>query len=55
MTHGVIGWDVGGVNTKVARVEGGVVRALRSIPYEIHRAPGELAPLIARLSREVGS
>jgi probable H4MPT-linked C1 transfer pathway protein len=55
MTRGVTGWDVGGVNTKVARVEGGVVRELRSIPFEIQRAPGELGALIARLAREVDS
>ena len=53
--RGVIGWDVGGVNTKVARVEGGVVREIRSVPFEIQRRPGELAPLIAQLAREVGS
>ena len=55
MPHRVIGWDVGGVNTKVARVEGGVVREIRSVPFEIQRAPGELEPLIARLARELGS
>jgi probable H4MPT-linked C1 transfer pathway protein len=55
MSRAVIGWDVGGVNTKAARVEGGTVRELRSVPFEIQRAPGELAPLIARLAREVGS
>ncbi len=51
----VTGWDVGGVNTKVARVEAGALRALRSVPFEIQRAPGDLAPLITRLAREMGS
>jgi probable H4MPT-linked C1 transfer pathway protein len=51
----VTGWDVGGVNTKVARVEAGLLRALRSIPFEIQRAPDDLAPLIARLAGELGS
>ena len=55
MTRGVTGWDVGGVNTKVASVEGGLVRELRSVPFEIQRAPGELGTLIARLAREGGS
>ncbi len=55
MPHRMIGWDVGGVNTKVARVEGGMVREIRSVPFEIQRAPGELTPLIARLAHEVGS
>jgi probable H4MPT-linked C1 transfer pathway protein len=55
MTRGVTGWDVGGVNTKVARVEGGVVRELRSIPFEIQSAPNDLPLIITRLAREVGS
>jgi probable H4MPT-linked C1 transfer pathway protein len=55
MMPGVTGWDVGGVNTKVARAADGVVHELRSVPFEIQRAPGDLAPLIARLAREVGS
>ena len=55
MTHRVIGWDVGGVNTKVARVESGVVCQVHSIPYEIQRAPEQLGPLIASLARELGA
>lgn len=49
----VTGWDVGGVNTKAARVAGGELRALRSVPFEIQRSPDELAPLIARIAREL--
>lgn len=55
MTRQVIGWDVGGVNTKVARVEGGVVRQVLSVPFEIQRSPTKLGPLIARLAREIGA
>jgi (4-(4-[2-(gamma-L-glutamylamino)ethyl]phenoxymethyl)furan-2-yl)methanamine synthase len=55
VTRQVIGWDVGGVNTKVALVQSGVVREVRSVPFEIQRTPGELAPLIARLAREIGA
>jgi probable H4MPT-linked C1 transfer pathway protein len=52
---GVIGWDVGGVNTKVARVVGGEVLAVRGRPYELQRAPHELAPLLRGLAVEVGA
>ena len=55
MTPRVIGWDVGGVNTKVARVEGGAVRQVLSVPFEIQRAPEKLARLIARLALEIGA
>lgn len=50
----VIGWDIGGVNTKVARVRGGEVLRSASAPYELQLAPEALAPLLARLAREVG-
>jgi probable H4MPT-linked C1 transfer pathway protein len=52
---GVTGWDVGGVNTKVARARLGALLAHRSVPFEIQRAPDELAPLLARLASSVGS
>jgi probable H4MPT-linked C1 transfer pathway protein len=51
----VIGWDIGGVNTKVARVEGGVVRAVLSEPFEIQRDPPSLARLLATLAQRVGA
>lgn len=54
-TLAVVGWDVGGVNTKVARVRAGGVLAARSHPYELQRAPDALAPLLARLAAEVGA
>ena len=47
----IIGWDIGGVNTKVARVQRGTVLAARSHPYEIQRDPHALAPLLARSPR----
>jgi probable H4MPT-linked C1 transfer pathway protein len=58
MTPGVVavtGWDVGGVNTKVARAGGGKLLDLLSVPFEIQHAPGELTSLITRLARAVGS
>ena len=37
-----MGWDIGGVNTKVARVDGGAVVAVVGRPYEIQREPAAL-------------
>ncbi len=51
----VIGWDIGGVNTKVALVADGQVVAVRSRPYELQRAPERLASLLGELSTEVGA
>jgi probable H4MPT-linked C1 transfer pathway protein len=53
--RGVIGWDVGGVNTKVARVVSGEVLAVRGRPYELQRAPHQLGPLLRELAFEVGA
>jgi probable H4MPT-linked C1 transfer pathway protein len=36
----VLGWDIGGVNTKVAGVAGGTVVAVRSVPFELQHDPG---------------
>jgi probable H4MPT-linked C1 transfer pathway protein len=55
--HGraVIGWDIGGVNTKVGRVWRGTVLATRSRPFELQHAPHALSPLLAALASEVGA
>src|ERR1700730_9146542 len=55
MSRIVIGWDIGGVNTKVSRVnaETGVV-AVRSRPYEIQRDLDALPGLLTALAGEVG-
>lgn len=52
----VIGWDIGGVNTKVSRVsvDEGVV-AVRSRPYEIQRDLNALPSLLNDLATEVGA
>jgi (4-(4-[2-(gamma-L-glutamylamino)ethyl]phenoxymethyl)furan-2-yl)methanamine synthase len=50
----VIGWDIGGVNTKVARVAGGEVVAVRVRPFELQRDPQGLMPLLRALADEVG-
>jgi len=49
----VLGWDIGGVNTKVARVIRGHLAAVRSVQYEIQRDPTALAPLLGRLAGEL--
>ena len=51
----VIGWDIGGVNTKVARVDSGIVRATLSRPFEVQRDPASLTGLLITLAREVGA
>lgn len=50
---GVLGWDVGGVNTKAARVAGARVVGARAVPYEIQRDPAALAPLLVRLASDL--
>jgi probable H4MPT-linked C1 transfer pathway protein len=52
---GVVGWDVGGVNTKVARVVDGTVVASRTHPDEIQRAPAALGERLARYAASVGA
>src|SRR5687767_6944670 len=50
----VIGWDIGGVNTKVACVAAGALLDVRSRPFELQRSPASLAPLLCELARDVG-
>ena len=51
----VLGWDIGGVNTKGTRVAQARVVAARAVPYELQRDPAALAPLLRRLARDVGA
>jgi (4-(4-[2-(gamma-L-glutamylamino)ethyl]phenoxymethyl)furan-2-yl)methanamine synthase len=51
----VVGWDVGGVNTKVARVDEGALRVVRGRPFELQRAPEALVALLRELASEVGA
>jgi probable H4MPT-linked C1 transfer pathway protein len=53
MTGDVIGWDIGGVNTKVARVSGGRLAAVVGRPYELQRDPNALVPLLRELAAAV--
>ena len=50
-----VGWDIGGVNTKAALVEGGTLRAVINRPYEIQRDPAALVPLLRAMHAEVGA
>jgi probable H4MPT-linked C1 transfer pathway protein len=51
----VVGWDIGGVNTKVARVETGTLCAVRGRPFEVQRAPAALVSLLRDLAADVGA
>jgi probable H4MPT-linked C1 transfer pathway protein len=51
----VIGWDIGGVNTKAARVENGEATLVLHRPYELQRNPAALVPLLRELTRELGA
>lgn len=50
----IIGWDIGGVNTKAARVAGGQVVAVRTRPYELQRAPQSFVPILCELALDLG-
>ena len=54
----ILGWDIGGVNTKAARVEvqsrGRTDIRCASEPYEVLRDPAALGPTLRRLARELG-
>jgi (4-(4-[2-(gamma-L-glutamylamino)ethyl]phenoxymethyl)furan-2-yl)methanamine synthase len=54
----VLGWDIGGVNTKVARLparEDGSPLRTASLPYEIKRNPAALVATLRQAARSVGS
>ena len=51
----VVGWDIGGVNTKVARVVDGTIVDARTRPFEIQRDPHALGPLLSTLAGEIGT
>jgi probable H4MPT-linked C1 transfer pathway protein len=50
-----LGWDIGGVNTKVSRVAGRRVVDTRVRPYEVQREPGALVSLLRSLAAEAGA
>ena len=50
-----LGWDIGGVNTKIAAVRDGVVLAVRGRAFELQRDPHGLVALLRTLATEVGA
>jgi len=48
---GVLGWDIGGVNTKVARVAHGAVVEVQTRAFEIQHHQDALRPLLVDLAR----
>lgn len=52
---GVVGWDIGGVNTKVARAQGGVLASTRSVPLAIAQDFDRLPAVLRQLADEVGA
>jgi probable H4MPT-linked C1 transfer pathway protein len=51
----VLGWDIGGVNTKVARVAHGEVVEVQARAFEIQRQPHALRPLLVELAWAAGA
>jgi probable H4MPT-linked C1 transfer pathway protein len=51
----VIGWDIGGVNTKAARVQGDAPLAAHNAPFEIQRAPASLAARLEGIATMLGA
>jgi probable H4MPT-linked C1 transfer pathway protein len=56
-TRSILGWDVGGVNTKLARLLPGTTAGLTtvSLPYEVQREPAALTSTLLAAARQVGS
>ena len=55
MMTATLGWDIGGVNTKVARVAGGTVLAVRSCAFELQHDPGALVRVLRDLAADTGA
>ena len=51
----VIGWDIGGVNTKAARVNGDAPLTARNEPFEIQSAPATLAARLEDIAAGLGA
>jgi probable H4MPT-linked C1 transfer pathway protein len=51
----ICGWDIGGVNTKVACVTGGSLVAAYARPFELQRAPDTLVTVLRELAAEIGA
>lgn len=51
----LIGWDIGGVNLKVASVESARLVAVRERPFELQRDPGALPRVLRSLAADVNA
>jgi probable H4MPT-linked C1 transfer pathway protein len=51
----ILGWDIGGVNTKVARLAANGELIVCSQPFELQRDPEALVRVLIELAREVGA
>lgn len=51
----VVGWDIGGVNTKAACVSDGRILAVQGRPYELQQAPTELSSKLRDLSEDLSA
>lgn len=51
----VIGWDIGGVNTKAARIAGDDALSACNEPFEIQRAPTTLAARLQSIATALGA
>jgi probable H4MPT-linked C1 transfer pathway protein len=51
----VIGWDIGGVNTKAARVADEAAVAARNDPFELQRAPATLTSRLQAIAAALGA
>ena len=54
-SHVTIGWDIGGVNTKLALVDNGQVRVVHTRAYELQRAPAALVSVLREMAVNIGS
>ena len=51
----VIGWDIGGVNIKAARVNGNAPLTARNDPFEIQRTPASLPACLEGIATGLGA
>jgi probable H4MPT-linked C1 transfer pathway protein len=51
----ILGWDIGGVNTKAALVADGIVRQVLTRPFELQRSPDALSTLLNDMARALSS
>lgn len=51
----ILGWDIGGVNTKAARIAGDRVLAVESRPFELQHDPASLVQVLRALAADVGA